>query len=79
MMKKVAINGLGRIGWLVLRHYLSNRCQVPELLLGTDSLDDRSCGSFIGKILDKKHDEKVVFRIDIPFFSFLVRTHKVLA
>ena len=25
IMKKVAINGLGRIGWLVLRHYLSNR------------------------------------------------------
>jgi len=24
-------------------------------------------------------DEKVVFRIDIPYFSFLVRTHKVQA
>jgi len=31
-------------------------CQVPELLLGTDPLDDRSCGCFIGKILDRKHN-----------------------
>jgi glyceraldehyde-3-phosphate dehydrogenase type I len=36
MMKKVAINGLGRIGRLVLRHYLSNSPDNVEIVAAND-------------------------------------------